>query len=859
MEKQKYTFKNCIIAFIISFLSILTVYTVTGIDPFGDRSFLVSDMYSQYSTFLSFFRRTISEGGSFLFTTQMSIGSESFGLLAYYLLSPFNFLTLLFKEEQISTAISLIIALKLSLSAATAAVYFTKKTPNSFKSVALSIVWSLNGYASLYIINIMWLDALICLPLISLGIENSVKKNKSALYIFSLSAAIISNYYIGYMICIFCCLFFIATLLSDIEKANKFALPTLRFALSSLLAGGISAIILIPLALSLKNGKSESPNLYSYIPTFCFILSFAAAIVLFYVCYLKFKSKKKSAYVFGSLGGIFSISTIYFAVISGAKFEFNSLSMLFIGSEHGFDLPSGYPMVYLGVGSVMLAISFFFDNSIRPRRRISLGLMLFFIIISTVIPNLNLIWHAFNQPTWFLYRYSFLIIFILLTAASETCDNKKILLPQTVVISIFAISLFTASDRFSVLFTVLNIAAILLYSAFMYFGKSKLLCIFTIIEVVFAFYTTLNRVTNIWTTDANASKLREHISELSKTIDEIEKYDNSCYRIENLNSRTYNDSLLVGYNGISHYSSALSRQNIQILTNLGFTHTNAWVYYGNGTTNAINSILGVKYILYSPENSIENDKFEVIKNDSALSLAFCTDDLIPNDIEGNIFEKAEYIYSAVLGHEIKIYEYIPSECNAQPCEINIFFESEKEEQFYLWLDIPYYQYGNISINGSESFPCLDTTTHTVIKINAQKGSNNINISSSEQIFISDYALCREDCSKLSEAKSETVELETMINGSTVTIYNPQKYDSNVLLTIPYSGAFEVTADGKEIVATEAANGFISFETNGAEEIIFKYRLPGRKLGLLLTILSLVITALLFCIENDKIRILKDRE
>ena len=41
------------------------------------------------------------------------------------------------------------------------------------------------------------------LPLIILGLNKCIKENKYILYIVTLALAIISNYYIGYMICIF--------------------------------------------------------------------------------------------------------------------------------------------------------------------------------------------------------------------------------------------------------------------------------------------------------------------------------------------------------------------------------------------------------------------------------------------------------------------------------------------------------------------------------------------------------------------------------------------------------------------------------------------------------------------------------
>ena len=224
-----------LLAFALSFLVILTIYITIGIIPFGDRSFMVSDMYSQYSAFLGHFKDTFERGGSIAFTPEMSLGLGSFGLWAYYLLSPFNFLALLFKKTEISQAVSLIIALKLSASALTSAFYLRRKSNSILTALALSLAWSLNGYVTIYAINIMWLDAVIMLPLIALGIENIVSNRSSAPYILSLSATIIFNYYIGYMVCIFCVLWFAANVFSEQRGPRRIALLSARFAAASLL------------------------------------------------------------------------------------------------------------------------------------------------------------------------------------------------------------------------------------------------------------------------------------------------------------------------------------------------------------------------------------------------------------------------------------------------------------------------------------------------------------------------------------------------------------------------------------------------------------------------------------------------
>ena len=67
----------------------------------------------------------------------------------------------------------------------------------------------------------MWLDGLVFLPLIILGIEKIIDERRPLLYIISLAVMLYANYFIAYMICLFSCLYFICYL---IIKTDKFKL-----------------------------------------------------------------------------------------------------------------------------------------------------------------------------------------------------------------------------------------------------------------------------------------------------------------------------------------------------------------------------------------------------------------------------------------------------------------------------------------------------------------------------------------------------------------------------------------------------------------------------------------------------------
>ena len=74
--------------------------------------------------------------------------------------------------------------------------------------IPISLLYGFCAYFVAYYWNIMWLDGMVLLPLITLGIEYIINKEKPFLYIVSLVIMLFANYFIAYMICIFSVLYF---------------------------------------------------------------------------------------------------------------------------------------------------------------------------------------------------------------------------------------------------------------------------------------------------------------------------------------------------------------------------------------------------------------------------------------------------------------------------------------------------------------------------------------------------------------------------------------------------------------------------------------------------------------------------
>ena len=127
----------------------------------------------------------------------------------------------LFKRRNIIMSYSIIIGLKSILSCITCSYYIHKKfNTNKLYMIGISLLYGYSAYFTAYYWNIMWLDGMYILPLITLGIENIINKDNGFLYTLSLTLMLFTNYFIGYMICIYSCIYFLSYLIIKTKKFN---------------------------------------------------------------------------------------------------------------------------------------------------------------------------------------------------------------------------------------------------------------------------------------------------------------------------------------------------------------------------------------------------------------------------------------------------------------------------------------------------------------------------------------------------------------------------------------------------------------------------------------------------------------
>ena len=258
-------------SFLLPALIMLAIYFTLGHKPIGNFSVLTLDLNAQYVYFYEALRDFVWGDSSLLYSFSRSLGGEFMGIYAYYIASPLSYIVALFPKSMMLFALLLIIVIKIGLCGLFFGFYLHKQSPNIDKSKILlfSTMYALSAYAITYQNNIMWLDGLFLLPLLTYSVERLVKEGRFKLYTVILALMMASHYYIGYMLCwytLFC--FFFTYFKEDSSSVNPtgeklhFIKSFARIGVSTLIGIGMSAFIIGSAYYSLQFGKSEfsEPN-----------------------------------------------------------------------------------------------------------------------------------------------------------------------------------------------------------------------------------------------------------------------------------------------------------------------------------------------------------------------------------------------------------------------------------------------------------------------------------------------------------------------------------------------------------------------------------------------------------------------
>ena len=864
--KENYIF---ILSFILPMVIMFAIFTSLGVGFIGDKTIVSSDMYTQYVAYFGKFKDILSGDGSIFYSFNKSIGGNNIGLFAYYLASPLNLLLMFFPKAAIGEFIFIIYLIKIGLASLCFSLYISKvyKKKDLFV-VIFSLCYALMSYNICFQMNIMWMDGMMLLPLVALGIEEIILKGKYKLYMIVLFMVVVSNYYIGYMICIFSVVYFFYK--SIIYK--KISLPrTFKFFGASFITGGLASFLLIPVLISLSTGKADF-NLFSEAITIKQNLS-------------------------------------------------SFLSKLFIGSYNMGQVMKSPTNIYCSVMVAELLMLYFFNKEINIRNKIASLIVMVFIALSFFISTFILLWHGFDYPIGFQYRNSFIFCFFIITLAYECWLKIKRSNFNGLIITVlfFAVaSIYVSYGEYDYLDTnkivstfIISLCYIIVFMICIKFnGISRiilpLISLLVITELTLNAYLSMKNIKYI-----DKAHIGEYIETVSPLIEEVKSLNDNFYRIEQVYRNTLNDSMLLNYNGLGHSSSANEESTGRLIKNFGFKTSTINEIYNMGTTIPIDSILGIKYLISMEEpeffkcykykqnmfyNKIKTEgNYAVYQNPYALPIAFMVNEALEstkineaknkfvynNDILKSMVNESYDIYKELNVTDIKLNNLsevkyddetvYQKEIKGVKATIELTLKAQEYGPVYMFLKSSEYENGfsskksnissqngvSITVNSNVKYDQFTGHGYNIQFIGTYHKDEEITIEISvlnDSFSIDEVQLyyCHMD-------KFQEVYKNLSYNIIENTIYKDGYIKGDIKVTadktlmytsIPYDEGWSLKVDGEDYDYFKILDGLIGVKLQpGQHKIEFKYKLPGLRLGIGISIFSLGILILAF--KNKK--------
>lgn len=601
-----------IVAFIVPVCLLLIVYAVWGQWPFGNKTLLIWDMNWQYCEFFSHLHNILHGDASALYSFSRALGGDMIGVAAYYLISPFNLLFYFFDEQNIYMGIFLVTCLKTGAIGLTMQLFLQSKRPGA-ATVFFSTAYALCAYVVGYSFNIMWLDGIILLPLMVWGIEKLVEEGKYLLYTLALAGAIITNFYMGYMLCIFSVLYFAVYFLL-LSKGTRRWSTCLRYAAASLAGGMLSACIALPTVFAMQGGKKRT-----------------------------------------------DFSTLFdFLWQLDSRWLFSSN---FAGTTQARQMTNGQPLMYCGVVVFLLLLFYFIGCRDQWKRKAGYLLLLGIMILSFGFQNLCRIWQVFNLPNGSPYRYSFLFCFLGVLVAYEAYDKgiSDKTWERRQYVSWLGICLVTTLGIFVTrAFFVgsgkqwtpwVNLILVVVY-AILLLGKEKK-AVRVVLCVVFGAELCLNAGNLYWYSDyyepASVSDYRAYMQQM-KPLVELAESEDDIYRTV-LTGDGYwsvNDPFFFNLYGLDSYTSVERDTTHQMAYDLGYyTNMTFGIHYKTGSTHTAESLLGVKYLITSEHPGegyhqiAENGNLALYENETVFPFAWFADESIAQ-VKNEPYDSLDY-------------------------------------------------------------------------------------------------------------------------------------------------------------------------------------------------------------------------
>lgn len=861
--------------------------------PFGVNTPAVTDAKLQYLDLFAYCRDVLTGQNTAQYTFSNMLGGSAVAIWAYYLASPFNLLVLLFPKEQMNLFLEVLITVKLSAASAAFARMADRRFGGRIRSslvLVLSVSYGLMQYTLAQGSNVMWLDGVILLPFIVLGVHKTVTgrgKSRKGRTAGALSLAVpaalsvIVNWYTGGINYLFSFVWFIyeearaaagkgntggqkAKGNGKADNGGKVRSDFLLYLAAMGTGLLLASFLFVPSVMAMRNGKGAGWNPMQY----------------------------WGQISWGFRGNPFTAVRSYRI----GEISDSSRVSLFCGS-----------LALFGTAA------YFLSGRISRREKAAGAGLCLFAVMSYFWEPLFCLFSLFQYSDSYWYRYGYLGSFVLLYLAAYWAGSLPARggfrnlkqwahIPEAGAVCIL---LMLISRRLwpsggggstgTAVLVLLGITALVgaIWAPRRKQGASKAgrmaaAAALTMLCLAESFLQT-RAMLNIYHTDT-AEEYETYSARQQAQIGKLKEEDGGFYRVSQTSTRignkdgltaAYLDAMAYGYASISGYTSCPENRQLEFMDRLGYREEYESFNIVNTSFLPADSLLSVKYVLSSygipglvehPEQGIYNGK-AVYENPYVLPTAMILeDDAVPAYQENaqeqpqperfdtkkeglpsdsDPFPYLEKIYGALTGEETRLFSSVDYQMLYADGRTTWTLQIP-EGQYCLYGNLPWLERteGSLTVAEDWGYGYGGWLSQSVFYIPVPEGETQISI-----VFEADgalplrdaqfYALDLGSLSRSAEkirSKAEAV-TELSVEAGRISCSVEAAQGQSLLMSIPFSEGWEVRNNGQktEIGAFEGALIKIPL-VQGENHITMQYRVPGAAAGILLSLAGLVITA-----------------